>query len=82
MKDIALTNAHLGIHLQAEAFDGRFNYPEGIGDNVPFWKQVLATATLQGGEVLFCEPFVQGEWGFRTWLPKLGSILKRIPPFR
>ena len=75
MKDIALTNAHLGIHLQADAFDGRFNYPEGVGGNIPFWKQVLATATLQGGEVLFCEPFVQGEWG----LSQLGAQIGLDP---
>ncbi len=79
MKEIALTNAHLGVHLQAEAFEGRFNYPEGDTGNVPFWKQVLSTAALQGGEVLFCEPMVQGEWGLSALCAQIALDPKADP---
>lgn len=79
LRNLSLVNARLGIQAQADAFHGEVLYPSFLAEEeevtLPLWKQVIASLSIERGEVVLSEPLIQGEWG----LQDVNALLQADP---
>lgn len=71
LRNLSLVNTELGIQAQADAFHGEMIYPSFAASEeesnalLPLWKQMIASLSIERGDIVLSEPLVQGEWGMQ-----------------